>query len=1008
MSSMFAFLALRRRVPGRPVLTAALLLVALAFVGRTALAEEPRSLNGVALVIGQSEYSQIPALPNPANDARDMVKLLTDLGFDARSVTNRDAARLRRDLERFAEDAEGADVALIYYSGHGIEAGGENWLVPVDANAASLDDAAEKLVPLSTVLDSLKATVPVTIVLLDACRTNPFPPGSMVKTAPDAAPAPVGASGLALVRGVKLIAQSKPADDNLGMVIGFAAEPGQPALDGNAGSNSPYAAALLRHLAALKGVEFGQVMRMVTEEVYLATGTKQRPWTNESLRRLLYFGVAPEEPAGPDGRITGERRQLLLTMADLPSAERIQVEQVAAREGVKLDALYGVLRAMGTEIIPKDPAQFDKLLQEQAGRLREMTAQRAALRTDDPELASLSAAADRAIGEGAIVTAREFLDQAVARIEKNAGTLDNLEQQLKEKRLADAAIYVKRADAASLAFAFSAAAADYGKAYELVVKWDEKLAWNYKNLEAQALYGQGDARHDTAAYKASLVAYQTVLDMVPNGDRGHDWATTSNNMAVVLHSLGEMESGVDNLQRALVIFEQTSATFASLSDDVNWAASQNNIGNIYVTLGERTGDPAMLRKALAAYSQAIAKRPREADPASWMETQGNIGIAEYRLAEPAGDVAGFRRAEAAYRAALEVATRDSDPISWASITNNLGNTLTSLGEAANDPALHRQAIEAFEAAMTVRNRETWPADWALSQVNLGTALVNLAVHETGVDSLGRAKAAFDSALEVFDRAAAPLDWAAAKNNLASTLQTIGQRNRDLAVLEQSHAAFEAAREVYVRSDFPMDWAMTQMNDGNTLHLMAALSGDAAFERQAVVAYRNGLEEHRRDRAPLLWAQNMSNLALALQSLATVEDFEKNLREAADANRAALEVVTPDMSPIDWANAKSRLGICLLNLSTGTGKPDTLAEARQVFEESLRIFTREAAPMQWAIGQNNIGDVHWNLAAFGGGKPEAGKAIGYFNAAREIFVAMGQQPMADLIDKKITLVNEAFK
>ncbi|MER9045784.1 caspase family protein [Mesorhizobium sp. M0923] len=104
-------------------------------------AAEPASLKGVALIVGQSKYRHITALPNPANDARDIAKLLTDLGFDARSVTDRDAAKLKRDLERFAEDAEDADVALIYYSGHGIEAGGENYLVPVDADVSSLKDA---------------------------------------------------------------------------------------------------------------------------------------------------------------------------------------------------------------------------------------------------------------------------------------------------------------------------------------------------------------------------------------------------------------------------------------------------------------------------------------------------------------------------------------------------------------------------------------------------------------------------------------------------------------------------------------------------------------------------------------------------------------------------------------------------------------------------------------------------------------------------------------------------
>ncbi|WP_292015938.1 caspase family protein, partial [Mesorhizobium sp.] len=157
--------------------------------------------------------------PNPANDARDMAKMLTDLGFDARSVTDRDAAKLKRDLERFVEDAEGADVAFIYYSGHGIEAGGVNYLVPVDADMSSLKDADNALVPISAVMDDLKKTVPVTIMLLDACRTNPFPPGAELRRAPTASASPIGAGGLEPLRGAKALG-SAPATENLGTVVG--------------------------------------------------------------------------------------------------------------------------------------------------------------------------------------------------------------------------------------------------------------------------------------------------------------------------------------------------------------------------------------------------------------------------------------------------------------------------------------------------------------------------------------------------------------------------------------------------------------------------------------------------------------------------------------------------------------------------------------------------------------------------------------------------------------------
>ena len=515
----------------------ALILFAALAAATLARAEDKPALNGVALVIGQSKYEHISPLPNPSNDARDMVGLLSDLGFDARSVSDRDAKKLKRDLERFVEDAEGADVAFLYYSGHGIEAGGENWLVPVDADLDSLDNADETLVALSNVMDELKATVPVAIVLLDACRTNPFPEDALIRKTPDDEGSPIAAGGLTPLRGAApLSGGASQSTENLGTVIGFAAEPGRPALDGPAGENSPYAAALLRHLGAIDGEEFGAVMRMVTEEVYLDTRAQQRPWVNESLRRFLYFGVPIEQPEGDEGVITGERRKLLLTISAMPEASRAEVQTVAAKADVPLDSLFGVLRALGSET-PSDPKELEKVLYAQAKRVRKMIYQRNARNSSDPEIKRLSASADDAIRQGALVAAKTFLDEAVARVEATSSAVDEAEQLVKEKRIADAAVYAKRADASALAFDYLAAAADYGKAHELVEKWDERLRWNYKNQEAEALMAAGDASGDRALLERSLDAYQTILNYIPRDQEDRDWAITRNNMAVVYQTI---------------------------------------------------------------------------------------------------------------------------------------------------------------------------------------------------------------------------------------------------------------------------------------------------------------------------------------------------------------------------------------------------------------------------------------------------------------------------------------
>lgn len=983
----------------------AALLGVVVLIAQAGSALAQKTLNGVALVIGQSEYEHIPSLPNPANDAREMVKLLTDLGFDANSVTDRDGRRLRRDLERFVEDAEEADVAFLYYSGHGIEAGGENWLLPVDADHSSLDSASETLIALSEVLEELKRSVPVTIVLLDACRTNPFPAGTVLKASPADAGAPVGESGLTVVRGATPLNASQPANDNLGVVIGFAAEPGLPALDGAPGGNSPYAAAIIRHLAAMQGTEFGSVMRMVTEEVYLSTGTKQRPWVNESLRRQLFFGVAPEEPDGDEGLINGERRQLLLTIAELPDLSRVQVEQVALRDGVPLDALYGILRALDETAQPKDPDELGRMLGAQAERLRKMISERASLRTDDPELARLSAAADRAIAEGAIQTARLFMDQAVARVEETQQDVDEIEDMLRLKRLADAAIYAKRADALALGFEFRAAASDYEKAFDLVAKWDEDLAWNYKNLQAEALRSHGDATGERAALEEALAAYDTILRMLAPDDRGREWAITRNNMAVVLNTIGNNSDTGDELQRAMTMFEESMAVFDAVGDKANWAAAQNNIGNIQLALGEREASADRLLQAVEAFRAALAARDRSEVPLDWASTQSNIGIATYALAERGDDPALFDKAEAAYRAALEVFTRESTPLEWGRTMNNLGNTLNRRGVRLNDRAMTEAAVEAFTAALEVRTRSAWPLQWAATQVNLGAAYSNIARLETDTGHLEKAREAYAAALEVLDRKATPLDWASAQNNLGTTLQTIGQRTSDAAMLDKSLEAFEAARDVYRRTAFPLDWAMTHHNAGNTLQLKGALTEEPEHYRAAVVSFKQALREYKRDTMALQWAMTMNNMGGALQALSFSETTLAVLNEAIEARRAALEVLTIDKAPVDWANAQNGLGTCLLNLSTRTGSSDPLEEARASFEAAQRVFTRDGQPLQWAFVENNIGDIHWNLATQGGGETEYRRAIDLFESAKQGFGEAGHFGAVMLAERKIGLIRE---
>lgn len=913
-------------------LSAAFILLAAPLV-----AQEAKSLKGVALIIGQSDYAHVTRLSNPARDARAVDGLLTALGFDTRAVTDRDTDKLKRDIERFAEDAEDADVALLYYSGHGIEAGGENYLIPTDADLASLSDAGERLVPLSRIMDRLKRKVPVTILLLDACRTNPFPPEAALRVTRKTKPTSIDAMGLGAPRGMSVVDEPVQTE-NLGIVIGLAAEPGSAALDGEPGGNSPYAAALLRHLSAIKGEEFGTVMRMVTEEVYLSTSTRQRPWINESLRRLLYFGGTPQEVEGTNGLITTERRRLLLTITDLAHAERKQVETVAAKDGVPLDALYGVLRALGVSDIPKDPTAFEKFLRGQAETLRKMMIERDALKTDDPEIMRLAQAANEAIQQGAIATARGFLDQAVKLVEENRISVDAAEARIKERRITDAAIYAWRAEAASLAFDYLAAAQDYETAYGLISKWDDALAWRYKYEIGNALAEQGDTRGDTASLRRAIAAYETALAALDRKKAPENWAKTQNNLGIALDALGGRESGSETLLRAATAYQAALEVFTRETSPVDWGITQNNFGSVLLELGEREAGTTKLKEAATAYRAA-------------------------------GD-------------ALQ------NPLDRARALSNLGNALRQLGERESGTGRLEEAVKAYHAALAVQKREDAPLIWALRQSNLGIALRSIGDRETGTQTLEAAIATYRLALEELTQELAPVDWARTQSNLGNALAALGQRESNMERFHEAIAAYRLALSQRARENAPALWALTQNNLGGALSLIGQNGGGAAYLEEAVSAYRSALEERTREAMPYQWGLTQSNLGSALQALGEERNDTDLLTQAVAAHRLALLELTRDRLPQEWSKVQNNLGNALRSLGERENGIGSLKGALVALRASLEERSREQSPHQWARTQVNIGLTLLGLAERGAGGAVASQAGTAFEEALSVYQEAG--------------------
>lgn len=227
----------------------------------------------VALVIGNGEYAHSPKLANPARDAKAVANSLRAVGFQSVTVAS-DLSRegLIGALRTFSREAEKADWVMVYYAGHGIEVGGVNYLIPVDAKLESDRDASFEAVSLDQVLTAVDGAKKIKLVILDACRDNPFA-AQMRRTV----------ATRSIGRGLGRI---EPEGATL---VVYAAKHGQTALDGDA-ANSPFAAALVKRMAT-PDVEINKIFRLVRDDVLDTTGGRQEPFTYGSLpgREDFYF-----------------------------------------------------------------------------------------------------------------------------------------------------------------------------------------------------------------------------------------------------------------------------------------------------------------------------------------------------------------------------------------------------------------------------------------------------------------------------------------------------------------------------------------------------------------------------------------------------------------------------------------------------------------------------------------------------------------------------------------------
>lgn len=223
----------------------------------------------LALVIGNQGYKFTTPLRNPINDAHSMTKVLRQCGFEVIEVIDGSAAEMKAAIRDFGGRIIGLDVAMFYYSGHGMQVDNSNYIIPVDFKLISKADVRDDCPNISHVLDRMgRAGTKLNIIILDACRNNPFDRGSFGENDPGEGLAPILAPN--------------------NTVISYATQPGAVASDGVAGTNGLYTGSLIKYIL-LPNTQIENVFKLTITEVKEKSSNKQRPWLNSDFGDLFYF-----------------------------------------------------------------------------------------------------------------------------------------------------------------------------------------------------------------------------------------------------------------------------------------------------------------------------------------------------------------------------------------------------------------------------------------------------------------------------------------------------------------------------------------------------------------------------------------------------------------------------------------------------------------------------------------------------------------------------------------------
>lgn len=696
-----------------------LLVLLVAGLASPALAERR-----VALVLGMDRYEAIRPLSGAVNDARAMEDALEKLGFEVFAETDRDLRRLRRALEDFREDAAGADVALVFYAGHGVEIAGENRLLPVDADASSLEALKASSLPLEEVREVVNAVARVGLVVLDACRNDPFGTSS------------ADGRGAATIKPTNLPATVKPGLGRMGhaenVLFAFAAAPGATASDGT-GGNSPFTAALAKYLPS-EGLEIRSVFTLVQQEVYDLSRGGQLPYVENGLPALFFASQATGD--------LPERERLLLAMADVTPDMRAEVERVASDADIPLAPLYAAL--ITSDFRSLDGASRQAALKESAAAFVRLRDERRLLASDDPEVTRLRGAAEDQFALGAPDAADRLLAEAAA---LDGTSRQALKENFLKRTLSEAASHLLNASGQESAGKLFAAFRLYQKAVAVYAEADAEswpdddrrrqiVALHALSAAANRLGAFSDALDATDAYAAAATA-RAAADPA-NPDWAYHLAAARVMNGEVRMLFGEVDGARAQFELALADARQAAAA------DPSSLERNRNVGVVLDKVAQLDRSRGDLAAALAAYGEAIevARRLVEAHAGDLGLREDiayfTVALADVMTAMGRNDeaLAGYRSALAVRRELAELAPADPERRRAVGMAaERVGDLLAAAGDLDGALSLYRERHGIIAALSAASPEDTvWRRDLSVSHEKLGDIAARRKDHRAALDA----------------------------------------------------------------------------------------------------------------------------------------------------------------------------------------------------------------------------------------------------------------------------------